>query len=41
MPFVLGTDEQAGALYFTASPDNATQLYLYRARLDGRARPSA
>lgn len=38
-PFVLGTDDQAGVVYFTASPDNPTQLYLYRARLDGKAAP--
>src|SRR5690349_4820297 len=35
-PVVLGTDDRAGWVYFTASPENATQLYLYRARLDGR-----
>ena len=34
---VLGVDDQAGAVYFTASPENATQLYLYRASLDGSA----
>jgi dipeptidyl-peptidase-4 len=28
-------DEKAGALYFVASPENATQRYLYRAPLDG------
>ncbi len=28
-------DENAGWLYFDASPENATQRYLYRARLDG------
>lgn len=28
-------DEQSGWLYITASPDNATQRYLYRTRLDG------
>ena len=27
---------EGGRLYFLASPDNATQGYLYRARLDGR-----
>ena len=37
-PFVLGTDD--GTVYFTASPDNPTQLYLYRARLDGRDAPA-
>lgn len=30
-----GLDEEAGWLYYTASPENATQRYLYRARLDG------
>lgn len=28
-------DEAGGYLYFTASPNNATQKYLYRTRLDG------
>ena len=32
---ISGVDEKAGYVYFEASPDNATQLYLYRARLDG------
>jgi len=32
---VLGVDEKAGVVYFTASPDNPTQLYLYAAHLDG------
>jgi len=32
---VLGVDEKAGTVYFTASPENPTQLYLYRAQLDG------
>ncbi|MFZ3218227.1 MAG: S9 family peptidase [Candidatus Acidiferrales bacterium] len=32
---ISGVDEKNGWLYFTASPDNATQDYLYRARLDG------
>ena len=30
-----GIDEKNNWLYFTASPDNATQQYLYRVRLDG------
>ena len=30
-----GVDEKGGWLYFIDSPDNATQRYLYRARLDG------
>ncbi len=32
---VAGVDEQRGLVYFIASPDNPTQRYLYRARLDG------
>jgi dipeptidyl-peptidase 4 len=36
---VAGVDEKAGWLYFVASPGNATQRYLYRAPLDGRANP--
>jgi dipeptidyl-peptidase-4 len=36
---IAGLDEQAGWLYFIASPDNATQRFLYRAPLDGRADP--
>lgn len=34
-----GIDEKGGWLYFIASPDNATQRYLYRAPLDGSADP--
>jgi dipeptidyl-peptidase-4 len=34
---ISGIDEQQGYLYFIASPDNATQAYLYRAKLDGSA----
>ena len=34
-----GIDEKNGTLYFTASPENATQRYLYRANLDGSGRP--
>jgi dipeptidyl-peptidase-4 len=30
-----GVDEKAGWLYLIASPENGTQRYLYRARLDG------
>jgi dipeptidyl-peptidase 4 len=33
---IAGVDEKDGWLYFLTSPDNATQKYLYRARLDGR-----
>ena len=36
---LVGSDERAGWLYFTASPDNPSQLYLYRHRMDGRGRP--
>lgn len=32
-------DEKNNAYYFTASPDNATQAYLYRASLDGTGVP--
>lgn len=39
-PFVLGTDDRSGTIYFTASPDNPTQLYLYRASLDGQGAPT-
>ncbi len=31
-------DEKNGFVYFMASPDNATQLYLYRVRLDGKGK---
>jgi dipeptidyl-peptidase-4 len=34
-----GLDEKGGWLYFYASPDNPTQTYLFRVRLDGRAAP--
>jgi dipeptidyl-peptidase 4 len=32
-------DEKSGYLYFLASPENATQKYLYRIRLDGKGKP--
>ncbi len=32
-------DEERGFFYYFASPDNATQRYLYRARLDGSGAP--
>lgn len=32
----LNFDEKGGLVYFIASPDNATQRYLYRAHLDGK-----
>ena len=34
-----GAGTGSGWLYFIASPDNATQRYLYRARIDGSASP--
>lgn len=34
---VAGVDEAGGWLYYIASPENATQRYLYRSRLDGAA----
>jgi dipeptidyl-peptidase 4 len=37
-PFVTGVDSAKGWIYYTASPENATQLYLYRSRLDGRGK---
>ena len=36
---ITGVDEPLGWLYFTASPGNATQGYLYRSRLDGGGLP--
>jgi dipeptidyl-peptidase-4 len=36
--YVVGVDSAAGYIYYTASPDNATQLYLYRTRLDGKGK---
>jgi dipeptidyl-peptidase 4 len=32
-------DEKNNYLYFIASPDNATQKYLYRTKLDGKGKP--
>ncbi len=34
-----GIDQEGGWLYFLASPENATQSYLYRSRLDGQGKP--
>jgi dipeptidyl-peptidase-4 len=34
-----GVDEKAGWLYYIASPDNATQRYLYRTELGGNGKP--
>jgi dipeptidyl-peptidase-4 len=36
---VEAVDEKGGWLYFVASPDNPTQRYLFRCRLDGRGKP--
>lgn len=36
---IAGVDEPGGWFYYTASPDNATQRYLFRTRLDGRGAP--
>lgn len=35
---VQNIDEKGGWLYFIASPDNPTQRYLYRVRLDGKGK---
>ena len=35
MVSIAAVDEPGGWLYYIASPDNATQRYLYRSRLDG------
>jgi dipeptidyl-peptidase-4 len=37
-PFVVGVDSAVGWIYYTASPENAEQLYLFRGRLDGRGK---
>ncbi len=34
---ICAIDEKSGYVYFFASPDNATQKYLYRTKLDGSA----
>jgi dipeptidyl-peptidase-4 len=34
-----GVDEAGGHVYYTASPDDPTRRYLYRARLDGTGTP--
>lgn len=36
---VLQIDERSGWVYYIASPDNPTQRYLYRSRLNGRGNP--
>ncbi len=33
---IKGVDEKSGFVYFTASPNNATQQYLYRISIDGK-----
>ena len=38
---VAAVDEKGGWLYYMASPANATQLYLYRTRLDGKGTAGA
>ena len=35
---IAAVDERGGWLYYTASPDNATQQYLWRTRLDGKGK---
>ena len=37
---VEAVDSAGGWLYYIASPDNATQRYLYRSKLDGSGRPA-
>jgi dipeptidyl-peptidase-4 len=36
---IAGVNEKEGFLYFSASPQNATQYYLYRTKLDGSSEP--
>ena len=36
---VVGVDPQEEWIYYIASPDNATQRYLYRSKLDGTSQP--
>jgi dipeptidyl-peptidase-4 len=36
---VLGADEKSGWLYYVASPDQPSQRYLFRVRLDGKGAP--
>jgi dipeptidyl-peptidase-4 len=35
---IAAIDERTGYVYFFASPENATQKYLYRAKLDGKSK---
>ncbi len=36
---ILGADEKSGWLYYIASPEQPSQRYLFRARLDGKGSP--
>ena len=36
---VVGIDPKGGWLYYVASPDNPTQRFLFRSRLDGKGKP--
>ncbi|MFW5945127.1 MAG: prolyl oligopeptidase family serine peptidase, partial [Bacteroidota bacterium] len=36
---VLRMDQENGWIYYIASPENATQRYLFRSRLDGKGKP--
>ncbi len=36
---VVQIDDKNGWLYYMASPDNPTQMYLFRTRLDGKGKP--
>ena len=36
---LLGPDPEDQWLYYIASPENATQRYLYRIKLDGKGKP--
>jgi dipeptidyl-peptidase-4 len=36
---VVGADEKEGWLYYVASPEQPSQRYLYRTRLDGKGKP--
>ncbi|UAY51633.1 S9 family peptidase [Ferruginibacter albus] len=35
---IKAVDEASNTIYFMASPDNATQLYLYRVKMDGKSK---
>ncbi|RZM08336.1 MAG: S9 family peptidase, partial [Pedobacter sp.] len=36
---IVNIDEKKGVVYYNASPDNATQSYLYKSKLDGTGTP--